>query len=85
MVWVVAESVVSGRLQGEGLVEAVSREVAIIRGSEVKPVGGDALLGRQIPAAGRTGAGGGVFVLLTHGDSIAAVEAALGQGAHILL
>lgn len=85
MVWVVAEGVVSGCLQLEGLVEAVSREVAIIGGSEVEPVGGDALLRRQIPAAGRTWAGGGVFVLLTHTDSIAAVEAALGQGAHILL
>lgn len=85
MVLVVAEGVVSGCLQGERLVEAVSREVAVIRGSEVEPVGGDALLRRQVPAARRTGAGGGVFVLLTHTERVAAVEAALGQGAHVLL
>lgn len=85
MVWVVAEGMVSGCLQGEGLVETISREVTIIGGSEVKPVGGHTLLRRQVPAAVRTGAGGGVFVLLAHTDSLAAVEAALGQGAHVLL
>lgn len=85
MVWVVAEGMVCGCLQGERLVETISREVTIIRGSEVEAIGGHTLLRRQIPAAVRTRAGGWVFVLLTHTNRLAAIEAALGQGAHVLL
>lgn len=77
MVGVVAEGVVSGGLIREGLVEPVSGEVPVVRGSEVEPIGRHALLGQEGPAAvRRTGAGGRVFVLL-------AVEAALLQGAHV--
>lgn len=85
VVRVVAERVVSGCLQGEGFVEAVPREVPIEGGSEVEPVCGHALLGRQVPAAVGTRAGGRVSVLLAHGHGLAAEEAALGQGAHVLL
>jgi len=85
MLWVVAERVVSGRLQGEGLVETVSGEVPVVGGREVEPVGGHALLRRQVPAAVRPGAGRRVFELRAHGDGLAAEEAALGQGAHVLL
>lgn len=85
MVWVVAEGMVSGCLQGEGLVETISGEVTLIGGSEVKPVGGYALLRWQVPAAMRAGAGGRVFVLLAHADRLAAIEAALWKGAHVLL
>lgn len=83
MVWVVVESVVSGCLQRERLVKTISREVAVIRGGEVKPVGRDALLGGQVPPAVGTRAGGGVFVLHAHGDGLTAVEAGLRQGAHV--
>lgn len=85
MVGVVAEGMVSRRLQGEGLVQAISREVALVGGSEVDAVWGHGLLRRQVPAVVRTGAGRGLFVLLAHPDGLAAVEAALGQGAHVLL
>lgn len=85
MVWVVAEGVVSGCLQGEWLAEPISGEVTLIGGSEVKPVGRHSLLRRQVPATVRTGAGGRVFVLLAHAERLASVEAALGQGAHVLL
>lgn len=85
MVWVIAEGMVSGCLQREGLVETISGEVTLIGGSEVKPVWSHALLRWQVPAAVRTRAGGWVFVLLAHTDRLAAVEAALGQGAHVLL
>lgn len=75
----------SGGLQGERFVEAVSREIPLIGGSEVKPIGRHTLLGGQVPAAVRPGAGGWVFVLLTHTEGLPAVEAALGQRAHVLL
>lgn len=75
----------SGCLQGKGLVETVSGEVPIIGGSEFKAIRGHALLRRQVPAAVRAGARGRVFVLLAHTDGLAAEEAALWQGAHVLL
>lgn len=74
-----------GCLQGEGLVETISRGVALIGGGEVKSVGGHGLLRRQVPAAVGARAGGGVFVLLAQTDSLAAVEAVLGQRTHVLL
>lgn len=58
MVWVVAEGMVSGCLQGKGLVETVSGEVPIVGGSEFKPIRGHTLLRRQVPAAVRARAGG---------------------------
>lgn len=85
MVWVVAEGMVGGCLQGEGLVETISREVALIGGGEVKSVGGHGLLRRQVPAAVGARAGGGVFVLLAQTKSLTAVEAVLGQRTHVLL
>lgn len=85
VVGVVGNGMVSGCLQGERFVEAVAGEIPLIGGSEVKPVGSHTLLGGQVPAAVRAGAGGRVFVLLTHADGLPAVEAPLGQGAHILL
>lgn len=72
-------------LQGEGLVETISREVALVGGGEVKSVGGHGLLRRQVPAAVGARAGGGVFVLLAQTDSLATVEAVLGQRTHVLL
>lgn len=84
MIWIVAESMVSRCLQGEGLVETISREVPLIGGSEVKPIWGHALLRWQVPAAVGTGGCGWVFVLLAHTNVVAAIEAALGQGAHVL-
>lgn len=84
MVWVVVESVVSGCLQGERLVKTISREVAVIGGSEVKPVGRYALLGWEVPPAVGTRAGRGVLVLRAHGDGLSAIEAGLRQGAHVL-
>lgn len=84
VVWVVVESVVGGGLQGERLVKPVSGEVAVIGGSEVKPVGSYPLLRGQVPPAVGTGAGRGVLVLRAHGDGLAAIEAALRQGAHVL-
>lgn len=85
MVWVVAEGMVGGCLQGEGLVETISREVAVIGGGEFKSVGGHGLLRWQVPAAVGARAGGGVFVLLAQTESLAAVEAVLGQRTHVLL
>lgn len=85
VVWEVAEGMVSGCLQGKGLVETVSGEVPIIGGSEFKPIRGHTLLRRQVPAAVRARAGGWVFVLLAHTQSLTAIEATLRQGAHVLL
>lgn len=84
MVWVVVESGVGGCLQGERLVKTISGEVAVIGGSEVKPVGCYALLRREVPPAVGTRAGRGVLVLCPHGDGLAAIEAGLRQGAHVL-
>lgn len=44
MVWVVAEGMMSGSLQGKGLVETISGEVPIIGGSELKPIRCNTLL-----------------------------------------
>lgn len=70
-------------LQRERLVNTISREVAVIGGSEVKPVGRYALLRRQVPSAVGTRAGGGVFVLRAHRDGLTSIEAILRQGAHV--
>lgn len=80
MLGIVAEGVVSRRLQGERFVETISRKVPFVGGREIKPVRRHALLRRQVPAA----VGGRVFVLLAHTDGLAAIEAALRQGAHVL-
>lgn len=84
VVWVVAEGMVCRCLQGERLVETISREVPLIRGSEVKPVWGHSLLWCQVPPAVGSGAGGRVFVLLAHAHGVPAVEAALRKRAHVL-
>lgn len=85
MVWVVAEGMVGGCLQRERFVETISREVPLVWGSEVKPVWGHSLLRRQVPPAVGSRAGGRVFVLLAHAHGVTAVEAALGERAHVLL
>lgn len=74
----------SRRLQGERFVETISRKVPLVRGREIKPVWRHALLRRQVPAAVGSGVGGWVFVLLAHTNGLAAIEAALRQGAHVL-
>lgn len=84
MLRVVAEGMVSRRLQGERLVEAISRKVPLIGGCEVKPVRWYVLLWGQVPATVGSRARGWVFVLLAHADVITAIEAALRQGANIL-
>lgn len=84
MIGVVTDGMVSRCLQGEGFVETVSREITLVGGGEVKPIGGNALL-REVPAAVRAGTGRRVFVLLAHSDRLPAVEATLRQGAHVLL
>lgn len=72
-------------LQGEWLVETVSGEVPLIGGSKFKPIGGHALLRRQVPTTVGAWARGWVFVLLAHTNRLTGVEATLLQGAHILL